>query len=212
MLLGLLVDVAKLRVPVGVLGALLGLAGTLQRVALLGEQPADGAVGDLEPLCSKGVGELAGGLARPPQRRVGIPARVRVDQLVQCVQQTRLALDHPLGSATRTADPAARLGRVVQLPHAGVDSRTGQPTDPGHASATTTAQRPDGGTRQQAALLFGQVRGDQLVQPAQHGVQVHAGTLLPQHALTATIGQTSHAGTPNAALVVHDNRRFTPRS
>jgi hypothetical protein len=34
-LLGLLVDIAELRVPVGVLGALLGLEGALQRVALL---------------------------------------------------------------------------------------------------------------------------------------------------------------------------------
>jgi hypothetical protein len=39
MRLGLLVDVPKLRVTVGVLGALLGLEGPLQRVALLFEQP-----------------------------------------------------------------------------------------------------------------------------------------------------------------------------
>src|SRR6266545_1397723 len=60
--LGLLVDVAKLRVPVGVLGALLGLERALQRVALLLEQPSDGVVGDWKPLRDKRVGELAGGL------------------------------------------------------------------------------------------------------------------------------------------------------
>jgi hypothetical protein len=49
-LLGLLVDIAELRVPVGMLGALLGFLCALQRVALLLEQPADGVVGDLEPL------------------------------------------------------------------------------------------------------------------------------------------------------------------
>jgi hypothetical protein len=50
MLLGLLVNIPELRIPVGVLGAFLGLEGALQRVALLLEQPADGVVGDLEPL------------------------------------------------------------------------------------------------------------------------------------------------------------------
>jgi hypothetical protein len=72
-LLGLLVDVAKLRVSVGVLGALLGLEGALQRVALLLEQPPDGVVADLEPLRAKRVSELTGGLARPPQRRLRSP-------------------------------------------------------------------------------------------------------------------------------------------
>jgi hypothetical protein len=43
------------------------------------------------------------------------------------------------------------------------------------------------------------VRGDQLVQPGQHGVDVHPATLPSQHTSTATIGQTSHAGTPKAS-------------
>jgi hypothetical protein len=64
--LGLLVHIAELRVPVGVLGALLGLEGPLQRVALLLEQPPDGVVGDLKPLRTQRVGELTGGLARSP--------------------------------------------------------------------------------------------------------------------------------------------------
>jgi hypothetical protein len=112
-LLGLLVDVAKLRVSVGVLGALLGLEGALQRVALLLEQPPDGVVADLEPLRAKRVSELTGGLARPPQRRRRVPTGVRVDQRVQRLQQARLALDHPLGPAAGTADAPARVRRVV---------------------------------------------------------------------------------------------------
>jgi hypothetical protein len=39
--LGLLVEAAELGVPVGMLGALLGLERALQRVALLAEQPPD---------------------------------------------------------------------------------------------------------------------------------------------------------------------------
>src|SRR6266542_4332352 len=71
-LLGLLADVAKLRVPVGVLGALLGLAGALQRVALLLEQPPHGVVADRVALRAKRVGKLAGGLAGPAQRRLRV--------------------------------------------------------------------------------------------------------------------------------------------
>jgi hypothetical protein len=59
------------------------------------------------------------------------------------------------------------------------------------------AQRPRARAGQQAALLLGQVRGDQLVQLGQHGIDVHPATLPFQQASTATIGQTSRAGTPN---------------
>src|SRR4029434_1853953 len=116
MLAGLLVDIAKLPIPVRILSALLGLEGALQRVALLLEQPPDGVVADLEPLPAKGIGKLAGGLARPAQRRGGIAAGVGVDQLVQRAEQARLALDQSLWPATRTADATARIGRGVQLP------------------------------------------------------------------------------------------------
>jgi hypothetical protein len=196
LLLGLLVDIAELGVPVGVLGALLGLEGALQRVALLGEQPADGVVGDLEALRGKRVGQLAGRLAGPPQRRLRVPTSVRVDQLVQRAEQARVPLDQPLGSAAGTPDAPTRVRRVVQFSHPGVHGRAGQPTDPGHARAATTTERAGGRTGQQAALLLGQVRGNQLVQSAQHGVHVHAATLPPRPAPIATIGQTSHAGTP----------------
>jgi hypothetical protein len=43
---GLLVEVAELGVPVGMLGALLGLERALQRVALLAEQPPDRVIAD----------------------------------------------------------------------------------------------------------------------------------------------------------------------
>jgi hypothetical protein len=43
-LAGLLIEVPKLRVPIRMLGALEGLAGALQPIPLLLEQPADGVV------------------------------------------------------------------------------------------------------------------------------------------------------------------------
>jgi len=157
---------------------------------LLLQQPPDGVVADLEPLRAKRVGQLAGGLAGPPQRAFRVPAGVGVDQLIQRGQQARLLLDQALGPTTGTTDAAARVGRVLQLPHAGVHRRAGQPADPGHACAAAPAERLGGGAGQQAALLFGQVGSDQFVQAAQHGVHVHAATLPPRPAPTATIGQT----------------------
>jgi len=195
MLAGLLVHIPELRVPVGMLGALLGLEGALQRVALLLEQPPDGVVGDLEPLPGKGIGELAGRLARPPQGAFPVPAGVRVDQLVQGLQQARVTLCQPLWPAAGTADAPARVGRVVQLPHAGVHRRAGQSADPGHtrAAAMPSARAAAPASSGAASRSGG---GDQLVQPAQHGVHVHAGNLPNRHTPTATIRQTSHTETP----------------
>jgi hypothetical protein len=133
MLLGLLVHIPELRVPVGMLGTLLGLEGALQRVALLLEQPPDGVVGDLEPLPGKGVGELAGRLARPPQRRLGVPAGVRVDQLVQGLQQARVTLGQPLGPPP---------GRRMRPPGSGGSSSSRTPAyTVGRDSPLTLAMR-----------------------------------------------------------------------
>jgi hypothetical protein len=181
--------------PVRVLGALLGLEGALQRVALLGEQPPHGVVADLEPLAAKRIGQLAGGLTGPPQRRLGISTGRRVDQLVQRLQQARLALDQPFGPTARTPDAATRSGgsSSSRTPAytVGATARCGVP------SARRRCDRAPGArTGQQAALLLGQVRSDQLVQPGQDSVDIHAATLPPWHAPTATIGQANHAGTP----------------
>jgi hypothetical protein len=55
----LVVDVAKLRVTVRMLGALLGLAVGLQAVAELVQQPRDGAIADLVTQSAQLDGELA---------------------------------------------------------------------------------------------------------------------------------------------------------
>jgi hypothetical protein len=148
MLAGLLVDIAKLRIPVRILSALLGLECALQRIALLLEQPPHGVVADLEPLPAKRIGQLAGGLAGPPQRRLGISTGVGVDQLVQRGQQARLALDQPLGPTARTPDAATRVGRVIQLPHARVHRGARQPGEACHPRAAATTERLGGRTGQ----------------------------------------------------------------
>ena len=192
---GLLVHIATLPVPVRMLGPLQPLVGALQRVALLLQQPPDGVVTDRMTLRRECLGQLPRGLARPAQRTVRIPAGVGIDQGVQRRKQARVAGGPPLGPTARTADAATRVGSLLQLPHPGVDRRARQPTDAGHPRAAAMAQRPRARTGQQAALLLGQVRSDQLVQPGQHGVDLHPATLPSQQAPAATIGQTSHAGT-----------------
>ena len=79
----LLVEVAELGVPVEMLGTLQGLDRALQPVALLLEQPPDGVVADRMPGRSERLGQLAGGLAGPAQRAVGVAAGVGVHQPVQ---------------------------------------------------------------------------------------------------------------------------------
>jgi hypothetical protein len=137
----------------GVRGALLGLLGALQRVALLTKQPPHGVIRDLKSLRAKRVGKLPGGLGGPAQRRLRVATRVRVDQGVQRGQQARLALCQPLGPTTGAAHPAVRVGRVVQFVHAGVHRRAGQSPDAGHARAAAVARRPGGRAGQRAALL-----------------------------------------------------------
>src|SRR5918995_666687 len=96
--LGLLVQVAELGVPVGMLGTLQGLDRSLQPVALLLEQPPDGVVADWMPGRGQCLGQLPGGLAGPPQRAVGVAAGVGVHQPIQRPKQARIDVAPPLGT------------------------------------------------------------------------------------------------------------------
>jgi hypothetical protein len=95
--LGLLIQVAELGVPVGVLGALQGLERALQPVALLAQQPAHGVIADPMPLGGERLGQLPGGLARPAQRALRVAAGVGVDQPIQRHNQPRIGVTPPLG-------------------------------------------------------------------------------------------------------------------
>jgi hypothetical protein len=110
---GLLVHIAKLRVPVRVLGALQGLVGALQRVALLLQQPPDGVIADRMTLRRKRLGQLPSGLAGPAQRAVGVAAGVGVDQRVQGRKQARLGRG-PGASAHHPDGARGRQGRAAR--------------------------------------------------------------------------------------------------
>ena len=87
-----LVDVRKLRVTVGVLGALPGLLVRLQAVPLRLQQPQHGAVNDVVAHLPQRLGELRAALRRPPQRRFRIPPGDRIDQSLQILREPRLTL------------------------------------------------------------------------------------------------------------------------
>jgi hypothetical protein len=88
----LFVEVAELGAPVGMSGALQGLDRALQPVALPLEQPPHGVVADRMPGRGERLGQLAGGLAGPAQRAVGVAAGVGLHQPVQRRQQARVTL------------------------------------------------------------------------------------------------------------------------
>ena len=114
--LDLVVEVAELRVAVGMLAPLGGLDVGLQAVPQRLEQPAHHELADLMTALAQRRGQRPGGLAGPPQRRHRIPAAVRVDQLFQRCHQRRVM---GLGAfATATGLPRGahrRRRRIVEL-------------------------------------------------------------------------------------------------
>src|SRR6201984_1389069 len=95
------IDVAELRIPVGVAVALRGLAVALQTITRLIEQVADQGAADLVTLRLQGLRQTAHALAGPPQRRFRIPAGRRFDQGFEIGKQRRV--------------PRLRGGRLLEI-------------------------------------------------------------------------------------------------
>src|SRR5216684_4501163 len=95
------VDVAELRIPVGVTVALRGLAVALQTITRLIEQVADQGAADLVTLRLQRLRQTAHALAGPPQRRSRIPAGRRLDQGFEIAKQRRV--------------PRLRGGRLLEI-------------------------------------------------------------------------------------------------
>src|SRR6266446_9575626 len=103
------VDVAELRISVGVAVALRGLAVALQTVTRLIEQVADQGAADLVTLRLQRLRQAAHALARPPQRRLRITACRWFDQGLQIGEQRRVFGDRSLASRSRPPNPFGRL-------------------------------------------------------------------------------------------------------
>lgn len=143
----LLIQVAELGIAVGVLGALQGLEGALQPVALLTQQPAHGVVADRVALGGERLGQLPGGLAGPAQRAVGVAAGIGVDQPVQRLQQAGIGVASPLG-AVMLADAPPRVGWLVELGDATAHRRSGRLGQARDPADPAVPQRPGRGAEQ----------------------------------------------------------------
>jgi hypothetical protein len=81
-----------------------------------------------------------------------------------------------LGPSPGPADAAARVRRLLQHPRPVYTLGRDSPLILAIRAPPPRPSAARGRAGQQAALLLGQVRGDQLVEPAQHGIDVHAAT------------------------------------
>src|ERR1700680_1230545 len=102
------VDVAKLRIPVGMAIALRGLAVALQAVARIVEQSGDQGAAHRVALRLERWRQSTHTLAGPPQRRSRVTARRRLDQRFEIPQQGGILGDR--GFASRSRPPNALRG------------------------------------------------------------------------------------------------------
>jgi hypothetical protein len=108
--LDLLVEVAELGIPVGVLGALEGLDVGLEAEPFPPQQSAHRRGGDPMALPGELLGQVPQRLGRPPQRRFRVTALVRLDQRQQGRDQVGVLPGSRLASPTWPADAAGREG------------------------------------------------------------------------------------------------------
>ncbi len=152
------VDVAELRVPVGVLAPFERLGIALQAEALLLQQHRHRRRRHLVPGRGQRIRQVAGRLDRPPQRRLRVPRRLRVHQPQQRRNQPRIGLGDPLAAAARAAGPAQRLPAALQFGHAPRNGHRADIRRPRYHLDPAMPQHPRLGAHHQPPLPLIQVR------------------------------------------------------
>jgi hypothetical protein len=155
-----LIDVKELRVAVGMIAPLAGLAVALQAELLLPEQCADVGAADRMPACRQFRCQLSQTLAGPAQRRHRIAPFAGLDQRHQLGQQLGVADNQRLAAAAATPHPAGcQRGLACQILQATSDCADRNARGKRHCGDTAVSA----GTRlhrsQQAALSLIQMRG-----------------------------------------------------
>jgi hypothetical protein len=102
------VDVAKLRVTVGMLATLSGLDVRLQAVPQPSQQLRDRREMGPMPELPQPLSEVAHTLGSPSQKRLRIATGVRIDQPLEIAHQRRVELRQRLAPTTRLAHPPRR--------------------------------------------------------------------------------------------------------
>ena len=116
----------ELRVAVRVRRPFSALAHRLQPIAKLMQQSTHRRRAHLPARAQQRRGELRPTLARPPQRRLRVAARQRVNQLLQRLLDARLRLLDARSSGPRTANSTALSAARFQLPAPLADGRARQ--------------------------------------------------------------------------------------
>ena len=136
-------DVAKLRVPVGMLAAFARFDVALQAVAEAVQELGDHGVADGVPERLEGDRQRARAQAGPAERRVRVAGRRRFDQRLQVPQQRGMVRRRPLAPATGPTHPIAGQGGVaVEFLQPPADRRGREPRRARHDRNAAIAQRP----------------------------------------------------------------------
>ena len=119
------VDVPELGVTIRMVFPLQGLAVGLKAVADLVEQAAYRVVADLVAACHQFLGQVAGALGCPKQGRFGVSAGDGLEQALEILEQSWVALREARPSGSRPANPLGRwFGHgLVEFGDSGSESR-----------------------------------------------------------------------------------------
>src|SRR5712664_430991 len=109
-----IVDVVELRVTIGIVGSLAGLAVGLQAVIEPVQEFADERPANRMAHVAQALAELAKALGSPQQRRLRIASRLWLDQRAQIIEQIRIRLAQRPTTAAHSAYPfqVRRLART----------------------------------------------------------------------------------------------------
>jgi hypothetical protein len=165
------VDVAELRVPVGMLTAFPGLRVRLQAVPGRAQQPRHGLARHRMSRRRQRLGKRARRLRGPPQRRHRIPPGDRIDQRVQRCHQPGISHRRRLTTTSSTTRPIRiQTGRAVKFRHPQRHRRAGHPSNKGNHAHPTPAQLPRLSPQQGTAPPLRQLR-PQHPDPTPHRLQ-----------------------------------------
>jgi hypothetical protein len=122
------IDVFELRIAVGMLRALAGLAVGLTAVFQRAQQLANHLLADFEALSAQRRGKVTLTAADPAQRRLRIAAGCPLDQLLERFQKARLTINRTLASTSRPPDTIRRLlAATLQFGDAAIDRAARNP-------------------------------------------------------------------------------------
>lgn len=111
----------ELRIAIGMILALFGLAVGLQTVALMVKNLGHLGMTDRMLAPRQGLGDGACALASPAQGRFGIASRLLIDDRLQPVQQLGIGLANRLAAASGTTDAPFKRDPSFNLPNSLTD-------------------------------------------------------------------------------------------